>query len=74
MPDPNRDEILDRFRYRAPTAAQKLLLEEYHHLTMRCAEFLVDRVPNSRDRALALTSLEETRMKVNKAIVFADVQ
>lgn len=70
---PSREEILGRFVYKAPTEAQKALLAEYHALTMACAEFLVDQVPDSRDRAVALTSLEETRMKVNKAIVFADL-
>lgn len=69
-----RDEILDRFRYRKPTPAQVALLEQYHQLTMACAEFLVDQVPDSHDRALALTSLEDTRMKVNKAIVFSEVR
>src|SRR3954462_12575611 len=68
-----RDEILSRFIYRAPTAAQLILLREYHELLMQQVEFLVDKIPDSRDRAVALTSLEETRMKVNKAIVFSDL-
>jgi hypothetical protein len=68
-----REEILGRFVYRAPTEAQRALLNEYHALLMQQVEFLVDKLPDSRDRAVALTSLEETRMKVNKAIVFSKV-
>lgn len=68
-----REEILERFNYHAPTDAQKYLLAECHQKIMACAEFLVDRLPDGRDRAVALTSLEDTRMKMNKAIIFSDV-
>lgn len=68
-----RDEIIGRFVYRAPTEAQRKLLVEYHDLLMQQVEFLVDGLPDSRDRAVALSSLEDTRMKVNKAIVFSDI-
>lgn len=66
-------EILERFVYRAPNDRQKILLSHAHILTMSMATFIVDHIPNSRDRSLALTSLEDTRMKINKAIVFADL-
>lgn len=68
----DREEILGRFVYRAPTPFQKHLLEAAHLVVMAMATFLVDEVPDGRDRALALTSLEDTRMKMNKAIVMAD--
>lgn len=71
MPD-ERAAILDRFNYHAPTDKQHDLLDEAHRRIMACAEFLVDELPNSRDRAVALTSLEDTRMKINKAIIFSD--
>lgn len=73
MPDPNRAEILDRFNYHAPTEAQQRLLAECHRRIMACAEFLVDELPSSRDRSLALTSLEDTRMRMNKAVIFSEV-
>jgi hypothetical protein len=69
----SRVEILDRFNYHAPTPAQQALLTECHEKVMACAEFLVDRLPDGRDRAVALTSLEDTRMKMNKAIIFSAV-
>lgn len=69
--EPSRSDILERFIYHAPTDAQKVLLAECHEKIMACAEFLVDKLPNGRDRALALTSLEDTRMKMNKAIIFS---
>jgi hypothetical protein len=68
----NKQEILSRFEYKPPTDKQRHLLKVYHELTMACATFLVDYLPESRDRSLALTSLEDTRMKVNKAIVFSE--
>jgi hypothetical protein len=68
-----RSEILARFNYHAPTEAQERLLAECHAKIMACAEFLVDQLPDGRDRALALTSLEDTRMKMNKAIIFSKV-
>lgn len=66
-----REEILDRFNYHAPTDEQKALLGEVHGLVMGLAEFIVDRLPESRDRAVALTALEDVRMKINKAVIFS---
>jgi hypothetical protein len=68
---PTRDEILDRFIYHAPDERQQQLLREVHQLVMRLAEFMVDELPDSRDRSLALTSLEDTRMRINKAVIFS---
>lgn len=68
-----KQAILDRFVYHTPTDGQRVLLDEGFDLIMACAEFLVDRLPDGRDRAVALTSLEDTRMKMNKAIVFSEV-
>ena len=73
MEQDERDEIISRFIYHSPTPAQRALLDECHETIMACVEFLVNRLPNGRDRALALTSLEDTRMKMNKAIIFSDV-
>ena len=72
MPE-NREEIRARFIYRAPTDAQKALLSIAPPRTMAYVDFLLDSIPDSRDRAIALTSLESTRMMVNRAIVFAEV-
>jgi hypothetical protein len=71
--DPCASEILERFVYRPPTEAQRKLLVEAHEKIIACAEFLVYQLPNGRDRAIALSSLEDTRMKMNKAIIFSDV-
>lgn len=72
MFDQRREEILARFSYRAPTTTQKALLAEAHSHVVGLAAFLVDNVSDGRDRELALTSLEDTRMKINKAIVMSE--
>lgn len=72
MEPSKRDLILERFNYHAPTDAQKVLLAECHAKIVDCAEFLVDRLPDGRDRAVALTSLEDAFLKCNNAITHSD--
>jgi hypothetical protein len=62
------DLVRARFQYRTPTEEQKEQLLDAHVSIMELVEFLLT-LPDSRDRALALTSLEDTRMRINKAIV-----
>jgi hypothetical protein len=62
------DLVRARFQYRAPNEQQKFLLQVAHEHVMLLVDFLLT-LPDSRDRALALTSLEDTRMRINKAIV-----
>lgn len=69
--DTNRDEILDRFMYRRPSSGQEEAIAECRERIIGCAEFLIDEIPNSRDRAVALTALEDALMKMNKAIIFS---
>lgn len=72
--DKRRDEILARFNYRPPDAPQKLMLNEVDWRIKNLAALLVDYLPDSRDRALALTSLENLRMEMNKAIIHSDLE
>jgi hypothetical protein len=67
-----RAEIHARFQYRAPNDAQKFKLQVAHEKIMDLVTFLTDEVPEGRDQAVALTSLEDTRMKINKAIVLGE--
>jgi hypothetical protein len=62
------DAVRARFEYRAPTDHQKHQLNTAHQHIMGLVDFLLT-LPESRDRSLALTSLEDTRMRINKAIV-----
>lgn len=68
MTHPTNDDIRERFEWHQPTEAQRDQLLESHFLIMDVVDFLLT-LPDSRDRALALTSLEDTRMRINKAIV-----
>jgi hypothetical protein len=72
VPESN-DEIRARFIYRVPTDKQRELLAQAHQCTLEYVNFLLAYIPDSRDRAIALTFLESARMMVNKAIVFAEV-
>lgn len=64
--------IRERFIYHAPTPAQRDKLNECHDTIMACVDFLLT-LPDGRDRAVALSSLEDTRMKMNKAVIFSDL-
>lgn len=72
--DPEVQEIVDRFTYRSPSDEQKVALAEVHTKIVDLVTWLATYLPNSRDRAVALTGLEDVRMKINKAIVFSELE
>lgn len=59
------------FEYQRPTPEQ---VEKINELREGCKTLyeLIDTLPNSRCKTLAITKLEEVSMWVNKAIVFEE--
>lgn len=70
---PGFDELKRRFLYRAPRddAARKHH-EDVSKLTLALAEELCDICPPGRNLSLALTALEDVRMRANAAIAVDD--
>ena len=58
------------FVYHAPTPAQTHDLIVLREACKTLYDFIVAKVPASRERALAITNLEQVSMWANKAVVF----
>lgn len=63
-----RNQIEHNFRYHAPKAGQPAKYERIRDEAKRLAETLVELCPNSRERSLAMTRLEEVVMWANASI------
>ncbi len=61
-------ELETRFRYQRPDMAKAQLHAQVTELTLALAKQLRDLCPNGRNLSLALTHLEDTRMRANAAI------
>lgn len=59
------------FVYRPPTPEQTERIQFVREALHIAHEALMDGIPPSRERSLAITKLEECSMWANKAIVFA---
>lgn len=59
----------DMWEYHAPTPESVVLMKELTDKTKELYE-VIKRIPDSRERALAITKLREARMWWNAAIVF----
>lgn len=68
---PNHAEIDRRFTYVAPTDVTRPKHERVNELTLALAHELDDLLPDGREKALALTALEEVKMRANQAIATA---
>ena len=68
MAKPTTDELKNRFMYHAPDAEarEKHNVISAVHFELACQ--LVALCPEGRDLSLALTALEESRMRANAAI------
>lgn len=65
---PTNEELLKRFSYRRPDAVAFVLHDKIQVLTYALAKELRDIVPEGRNLALALTHLEDVRMRANAGI------
>lgn len=67
----NPSEIIRRFTYRAPSDITRPLHEQVNELTLTLAHKLDELLPDGREKDLALTALEDVRMRSNQAIATA---
>ena len=63
-----REEILDRFTFHPPKEGQEELYEAIRHISRDMAMCIRDLCPEGREKALALTKLEEASFWANAAI------
>ncbi|UQN10382.1 hypothetical protein [Deinococcus sp. QL22] len=59
------------FEYQPPTPEQVQQIETVRTALKQVHDTIVETLPPSRERSLAITKLEETSMWVNKAVVFS---
>lgn len=63
-----RQELAVRFTYHAPTGDQPSRYEHLRDTALELAELILDSCPDSRERALAFTHLEEVVFWANASI------
>lgn len=71
--DPKSEEIRRRQSYQSPTPDQLILYAEVQRAHMASIEAML-LLPPSRDRAVAITQLESSRMHSNKAVALASIE
>jgi len=68
MPAPTDAELLERFRYHAPTKEAVVRHDAVNEACYELAKLIRNLVPFSREQALALTELEAVRFRANQGI------
>jgi hypothetical protein len=68
MPKPTDQDLENRFRYHRPDADAIARHGKVTELTLALAKELRDLCPDGRNLSLALTHLEDVRMRANAAI------
>lgn len=63
-----KEELQKRFTYHAPKSDQPQRYQSIREFAKDFAEFIVENTPESRERSLALTKLEESVMWANASI------
>ena len=63
-----QSDIKKRFTYHSPKPGQPERYEKIRNTALAFAELLNDAVPDSREKSLAMTALEETVMWANAGI------
>lgn len=61
-------ELKRRFTYHPPTNAQKLKYEAVRRMALMCATWMVENVPDSHERDVAVDRIDEAVMWTNAAI------
>ena len=61
-------DLLNRFTYHAPKEGQPQKYEEIRAKALELAELMNKLCPDSREKSLAITSLEESVMRANASI------
>lgn len=64
----SHEELEERFRYHSLTPQQRMAINAVRDTTMGLAVILNQRLPESREKSLAMTKLEECAMWANKAV------
>lgn len=62
------DELANRFSYHPPTHEQVLLYQEIRDRAFVLAKFLDTWLPDSREKSLAFTALDDVVMQANASI------
>lgn len=62
------DELVNRFRYHAPKEGQPERYVKIRNAALDMANLILELCPGSRERSLAVTSLEEVVFWANAAI------
>ena len=68
----NGAEIEHRFSYHAPSESKRVVHENVRMVYRQLAHEVSDTLPESREKSLALTALEESLMWANAAIARND--
>lgn len=68
MPKPTDSDLDNRFRSHTTTAESRAKHTQATEATLALAKLLRDICPDGRDLSIALTHLEEVRMRANAAI------
>jgi hypothetical protein len=68
MAKPTKDDLRNRFLYHAPGPDARPKHAQISERCLAMAEWLVETCPEGRDLSLALTHLEDVRMRANAAI------
>jgi len=64
----NRDRIKNNFKYHAPDEIQRIKYENIRKYAKEYAHFINENCPDSREKSIAITRLEETVMWANASI------
>lgn len=68
MAKPTTEDLRNRFLYHAPDVEARRTHSLISEHCLALAEWLVQELPEGRDLSLALTHLEDVRMRANAAI------
>ena len=66
------DQVLERFTYRAPNQEQINKMTRIRNAFRETAQVILNNVPQSADRTLALRWLHQANMEVNVAVMFGN--